>query len=90
MEHLKEMWRPTHHVLDHTEYKIHDGMRAGVRTGDGEVSEWFAIEQGLHHGCIIALLLFNTFFAAALHVPLTKFNSDYDILRNLLRVWKRE
>ena len=43
---------------------FHEGMRARVRTDDGEHSEWFAVTQGLRHGCVLSQLLFNIFFAA--------------------------
>ena len=48
--------------------QFHDGMRACVRLDDRVSSEWFAVEQGLRQGCVLAPLLFNTFFAAVINV----------------------
>ena len=39
--------------------EFHDGMRACVRTDDGEHSEWFDVAQGLRQGCVLSLLLFK-------------------------------
>ena len=38
--------------------QFHDGMRAYVRLDDGVCSGWFAVEQGLRQGCVLAPLLF--------------------------------
>ena len=43
--------------------QFHDGMRACVRLDDRVCSGWFAVEQGLGQGCVLAPLLFNIFFA---------------------------
>ena len=32
--------------------QFHDGMRARIRTDDGECSDWFGVEEGLRQGCI--------------------------------------
>ena len=42
--------------------QFHEGMRARVRTNDGEQSEWFDVTQGLRQGCVLSPLLSNVFF----------------------------
>ena len=44
--------------------QFHEGMRARVRTDDGEHSEWFDVTPGLRQGCVLSPLIFNIFFAA--------------------------
>ena len=46
--------------------RFHEGMRARVRTDDGEHSEWFDITEGLRQGCVLSPLLLNMLFAALL------------------------
>ena len=53
--------------------QLHDGMRVCVRLDDKVCSGWFAVEQGLRQGCVLALLLFNIFFAAVINVASTRF-----------------
>ena len=49
-------------------HQFHDDMRACMRLDDGMCSGWFAVEQVLRQGCVLALLLLNNFFAAVTHV----------------------
>ena len=37
--------------------QLHDGMRAYVRLDDRVCLGWFAVEQGLRQGCVLAYLL---------------------------------
>ena len=48
--------------------QFHDGVRACVRLDDRVCSRWFAVEQVLRQGCVLAPLLFNIFFAAVINV----------------------
>ncbi|CAB1109975.1 unnamed protein product [Ectocarpus sp. CCAP 1310/34] len=55
---------------------FHEGMRARVRTDDGQYSEWFDVGQGLRQECNMAPLLFDLFFAAMLMVAVAEFDKD--------------
>ena len=69
--------------------QFHDGMRACVRL-DGDVcSGWFAVEQGLRQGCVLAPLLFNISFAAVTHVSYARFEADKGIMDALVSLRKK-
>ena len=48
--------------------QFHDGMPTCVQIDDRLCSGWFAVEQGLRQGCVLAPLLFNISFAVIINV----------------------
>ena len=60
-------------------------MRACVRLDDRVCLSWFALEQGLRQGCVLAPLVFNIFFAAVINVASTRFKADRGIMDALVR-----
>ena len=69
--------------------QFHDSMRACVRLDDRVYSRWFAVEQGLRQGCVLALLLFNIFFAVVINVASTRFKADDGIMDALVHLRKK-
>ena len=64
-------------------------MRACVRLDERVCSGWFAVEQSLRQGCVLAPLLFNIFFAAVISVAHTRFKADKDIMDALVHLSKK-
>ena len=69
--------------------QFHDGMQACVRLDNRVCSGWFAVEQGLRQGCVLAPLLFNIVFAAIIDVTSTHFKADKGIMNALIRPRKK-
>ena len=69
--------------------QFHDSMRACVRLDDRACSRWFAVQQGLRQGCVLAPLLFNIFFAAVINVASTRFKADEGIMDALVHLRKK-
>ena len=65
-------------------------MWACVRLDNGQCADWFPMEQGLRQGCVLATLLFNIFFATVIHVALTRFAGDKDIMDALVGLRKNQ
>ena len=70
--------------------QFHDGMRACVRLDDRVCSRWFAVEQGLRQGCVLAPLLFNIFFAAVINLASMRFKADKGIMDALVHLRKKK
>ena len=47
------------------------------------------MEQGLRQGCVLALLLFNIFFAAVINLASTRFKADKGIMDALVHLRKK-
>ena len=77
------------HIMISVIRQFHDGMRACVRVDDRVCSRWFAVEQGLPQGCVLAPLLFNIFFAAVINLTSTRFKADKGIMDALVHLRKK-
>ena len=70
--------------------KAYDSVDGTCVRLDGRVcSRWFAVEQGLRQGCVLAPLLFDIFFAAVINVASTRFKADIRIMDALVHLRKK-
>ena len=60
-----------------------------MRLDDRVCSRWFAVEQGLRRGCVLAPLLFNIFFAAVINLASTHFKAGKGIMDALVHLGKK-
>ena len=60
-----------------------------MRLDDRVCSGWFAVEQALRQGCVLAPLLFNIFFAAVINVASTRFKADKGTMDALVHLRKK-
>ena len=78
------------HNMISTIRQFHDSMRTCMRLDDKVCSRWFAAEQGLCQGCVLAPLLFSIFFAAVINVASTRFKPDGGIMDALVHLRKNK
>ena len=69
--------------------QFHDGMRARARLDDRVCSGWFAVEQGLRQGFVLAPLLFNIVFVAVINAASARFKADKGIMDALVHLRKK-
>ena len=69
--------------------QFQESMRTCVRLNDKMCSGWFAVEQGLRQVCVLALFLFNIFFAVVINVASRGFKADKDIMDALVHLKKK-
>ena len=60
-----------------------------MRLDDRVCSRWFAVEQGLRQGRVLAPLLFNIFFATVINLASTRFKADRGIMDALVHLRKK-
>ena len=60
-----------------------------MRLDDRVCSGWFAVEQVLRQGCVLAPLPFNIFFAAVINVASTRFKADKGTMDALVHLRKK-
>ena len=70
--------------------QFYTSMRRCVRLDDGVCLRWFAVEQRLHQGCVLASSLFSIFFGAFIDVAYKRFKADKDMMDALVYLTQKE
>ena len=65
-------------------------MQTCVRLDDRVYSGWFAAEQGLRQGCVLALILFKIFFAVVVNLAYARLKADKYIMDALVHLGKNK
>lgn len=72
----------------------HGGIKACLRMDVATCSGWFDVGQGFLHGCNLAPLLFNVFFAAKIMVTFDEFRRDKEVMVDMIKarrkVWEEK
>ena len=80
----RPFWRAIEYDLGHASI-----LRWHARLDDRACSRWFAVEQDLRQGYVLAPLLRNISFAAVINVASTRFKADKGIMDALVHLRKK-
>ena len=70
--------------------QFHDCIQACVRLDDRVRSGWFAVEQGIHQGCVLTTLPFSIFVVAVINVAYMSFKTHKDIMDALVHLTNKK